>query len=1362
MPKIDFLRIGMRSTKKGLEIYPKFVIGKTKDLMVRGGDFYAVWLEELGLWSTDEQDCLDLIDREIDIYVKENPQLDQPHVLHMWDAETGMIDHWHKFVQKQMRDNFHMLDETLIFSNDKPTKEDYASKRLNYPLQKGSIEAYDKLMDTLYSPEERHKIEWAIGSIVSGDSKKIQKFLVLYGAAGTGKSTVLNIVQKLFDGYYSVFDAKALGTSSNSFALEAFKTNPLVAIQHDGDLSRIEDNTRLNSLVSHELMTVNEKFKSTYSNRFKAFLFMGTNKPVKITDGRSGLIRRLIDVSPTGKKVPAREYKELVKKIDFELGAIAQHCLDIYKSDPGYYDAYIPSAMMGASNDFYNFVEDSFYIFKRDDEVTLQSAYAMYNEYCTSAKVAYPMSRRAFKEELKSYFWEFKERGKTDENGKRPYNVYSGFRVDIFEEPEKAKEEVKTEIPDWLKMDIHRSLLDEVLAEESAQYANEDEHPSSAWAYVKTKLQELDTSMLHYVRVPLQHIVIDFDLKDSDGKKSLALNLKAASKWPATYAELSKSGAGVHLHYIYDGDPTKLEKEYGDNIEIKVFRGKSALRRRLTKCNDIQIAHLSSGLPLKKEVKKVAADEKEIKTNKGLHTMIKKCLNKEYGNTAPSVSLIKKILDDAYEGGVVYNVEDLHDDIRKFASKSNNQSERCLKMVAQMKFKSDNWEEKTVEKKDRPIVFFDIEVFPNLFLINWKKEGKDHDIHRMVNPSAQAVEDLCENYNLVGFNNRRYDNHIVYAAGYLGYSVPQLYRLSHKIVSGDRNAYIAGAYGLSYTDIYDYSTDKKSLKKWEIELGIHHQELGLPWDEPVDKELWDKVSAYCDNDVIATEAVWNATREDFIAREILADLADATVNDSTNTLTRKIIFGDEREPQSEFNYRFMGDVPPADECYCFEEPGLKQSLPGDYSINKDFQITNNAQYNVFDIHTGKPWFPGYKFECGKSEYRGEDPKEGGYVYAEPGIHYDVALLDIASMHPSSVIAEQLFGKYTKRFEDLVQIRLHIKHKEFDIVRSMFGGKLAKYLDDEAMAKKLGKALKIPINSVYGLTSASFKNAFRDDRNIDNIVAKRGALFMINLKHEVQDRGYTVAHIKTDSIKIPEADMDIIGFVNAYGKEYGYTFEHEATYEKMCLVNDAVYVAKYASQKFCLDRYGYLPGDNAEHAGQWTNTGKQFQVPYVFKKLFTGEEILFEDMCETRSVSTAMYLDLNEKLPDVSEAEKAMDILETKYKKGTISDTTFEKESTALANDISAGHNYKFIGKVGSFCPIKPGKSGGVLLREQSNGKFSSVNDTKGYRWLDAETVRLSNSEKDIDISYYDYLCDKACDAIRDLANSDEEYEAFFA
>ena len=428
---IDFMRVSTRQTKNGLtEVYPTFIIrNPSQHLMIRGGDFYAIWVEEKGLWSTSEQDAVDLIDRELDAYVKENAsQLDGGYrVLHMWNADSNMVDKWHKYCQKQMRDSFHMLDEKLIFSNTPTRREDYASKRLPYPLEKGDTSAWDQMMSVLYAPTERHKIEWAIGSIVSGDSRKLQKFMVLYGAAGTGKSTVIGIIEQMFAGYTATFVSKDLGQSSNAFALEPFKKNPLVAIEHDGDLSRIEDNTRINSLVSHERMSVNEKFAKMYENNFKCFLFMGTNKPVKITDAKSGLLRRLIDVTPTGEKLENRVYLRLRKQIEFELGAIAQHCLEVYMANPNAYDEYIPTSMLSASNDFYNFVLDSWPVFCKENETTLKAAWAMYKTYCDEAKVAYPYSLRAFKEELKNYFHEYSEREQTPD-GTRVRSRYRGFR----------------------------------------------------------------------------------------------------------------------------------------------------------------------------------------------------------------------------------------------------------------------------------------------------------------------------------------------------------------------------------------------------------------------------------------------------------------------------------------------------------------------------------------------------------------------------------------------------------------------------------------------------------------------------------------------------------------------------------------------------------------------------------------------------------------------------------------------------------------------------------------------------------------------------------------------------------------------
>lgn len=1333
---IDFLMIATHSPKTGvLEIYPKFVIKQSNDLMIRGGDFYAIWIEEIGLWSTSEQDAVRIIDKEIDDYVNKNKHKFESYttikVRHMWDAESGAIDRWHKYCQKQMWDNFHQLDENLTFSNYETSRKDYASKKLSYPLEKGDISAYDKIMSTLYSEKEREKIEWAIGSIVSGDSKHIQKFMVLYGSAGTGKSTVLNIIQQLFEGYYAVFDAKALGSSSNSFALEPFRNNPLVGIQHDGDLSRIEDNTRINSLVSHELMTVNEKFKSTYDSRFKCFLFMGTNKPVKITDAKSGLIRRLIDVSPSGNKLAVNEYKRLVDQIKFELGAIAQHCLDIYLDDPGKYDDYIPISMLGASNDFYNFIEDSYMLFREQNGTTLKAAWEMYKTYCEEAKVPYPYAQRIFKEELKNYFYEVKDRYITDD-GTRVRNYYYGFRTDQFESVKTSNDdECDLKLIEFNSTD---SIFDTICADCVAQYATDDGIPMKKWDVVATKLSELDTSKLHYVRVPENHIVIDFDIPDEDGNKSYERNLEAASKFPTTYAELSKSESGIHLHYIYTGDVSELSRVYDDHIEIKVFTGNSSLRRKMTKCNDLPISTISAGLPLKGGNNKMINFE-GFKSENALRSMINKNLNKEiHSATKPSIDFIYKNLEDAYNSNLNYDVSDMKNAVFAFAANSTNNADYCLKLVGKMRFKS---EEPSVGfiNNSAPLVFYDVEVFPNLFLVNWKARGKGKPVVRMINPKPEEIENLMK-FRLVGFNCRRYDNHMLYAR-LMGYNNEKLYNLSQKIISGDKNVFFGEAYNISYTDVYDFCSKKQSLKKWEIELGIHHKELGLPWDQPVPEELWCKVAEYCDNDVIATEAVFEARQADFIAREILADLAGGTVNDTTNNLTAKVIFGNNRKPQNQFNYRNMGEI-----------------------SKDDYVKKGYDDYTRFN-RNGKPVFPGYKYEFGKSIYRDEEVGEGGYVDAEPGIHGNVALLDITSMHPHNVIAEELFGKeFTARFKELVDARVNIKHEDWDALNGLLNGKLTKYvqkiINGELTSKDLAYALKIAINSVYGLTSAKFDNPFRDNRNVDNIVAKRGALFMINLKHEVKKRGYKVAHIKTDSIKIPDATPEIIQFVKDYGKMYGYNFEHEATYDRMCLVNDTVYIAKYATVEKCIELYGKeyvntdILQDNKKHPNEWTATGTQFQVPYVFKTLFSKEDITFDDMCETNSVSVGtLNIDMNGNLPDVSAEEKEHAKLWKLINDKEHVDDNLSKECDRLeelSTIISTGHNYIFVGRVGQFCPIKSGCGGGILYREK-DGKFYAVPGTKGYRWLESEMVKHLGKEKDIDRSYYDRLVDDAVETI---------------
>ena len=323
------------------------------------------------------------------------------------------------------------------------------------------------------------------------------------------------------------------------------------------------------------------------------------------------------------------------------------------------------------------------------------------------------------------------------------------------------------------------------------------------------------------------------------------------------------------------------------------------------------------------------------------------------------------------------------------------------------------------------------------------------------------------------------------------------------------------------------------------------------------------------------------------------------------------------------------------------------------------------------------------------------------------MYFNVPVLDVVSMHPNSIIIMNYFGKYTQRYADLKDARVAIKNGDFAKARTMLGGKLTPYLEDESQADDLAYALKIALNSAYGLTSASFENAMRDKRNVNNIVALRGALFMRTLQDEVQSRGFTVAHIKTDSIKIPDATPEIIQFCKDFAAKYGYVFEHEATYEKMCLVNNAVFIAKYEW------------AEKKKLIGKWSATGAQFAEPYVFKTLFSQETITFDDYKQTKSVTSPalIYLDFNEDLPD-------------------------------------GEHNYKHIGKVGSFVPVMPNTGGGLLLRAKDD-KYTAVVGSKGYRWKESDIVRNLGQEDEIDLLYFNTLVNDAVKAIEKFGSIED-------
>jgi hypothetical protein len=233
-----------------------------------------------------------------------------------------------------------------------------------------------------------------------------------------------------------------------------------------------------------------------------------------------------------------------------------------------------------------------------------------------------------------------------------------------------------------------------------------------------------------------------------------------------------------------------------------------------------------------------------------------------------------------------------------------------------------------------------------------------------------------------------------------------------------------------------------------------------------------------------------------------------------------------------------------------------------------------------------------------------------------------------------------------------------------------------------------------------------------------------------------------------------------------GRNYGYSFETENRFCELCLVNNAVYIAQTVD-------------------GAWEAVGLQFQVPYVYKTLFSHDDILFNDLCWTFSTKDALYLDRNEGLPDVSDKETQLEALD-KVLKLYESDSssmdnvvrkakTYDKrykvglEEMVVSNDsegievhrkelvdiIATGHNYQFVGRVGQFAPVIDGADGGHLYILR-NGKYVSPSRADGYRWLESENIRMTKKQDLVDRNFFNDLVNEAKAAIEERG----DYEAF--
>lgn len=1343
MSYMDFYKIVVEKTKdqrakQDWLVSVDFTYKRTTDLIVKGGDFFAFWNGVK--WSRDQDDLIDQIDGDIwnEINKLKDKYPDEKIIGRFMNMESsGTMTKFMNYCKKQKSSNV-LFNTKILYSNRQPVKQDYSTYQLSYTPIKGPTPAFDELLGVLYEPDELNKILWAIGALLTGEIEKIEKFLYLYGPKGTGKGTVINIIKDMFGDYSSTIDLQYL-TGTSEFATSVIDEVPLL-IDSDTDLSKIKKEINLLKLTSHEELLKRVVYQTAYPVTFKGLLITASNDRYLVKNKDSGLVRRPIVVNPSGRKVPYKQYRSLNKQLPFEIPYIAYKAIEVFEElGPEYYEDEVDVSMIAYSDRVFDFVRENAYELNREDGITLKRASELYTAYLTDMGWDVRGAKALLKDQLGKYFETF-SREKRDPDGTRKYSVYTGFLADVAF-PENARKVISEKVSGLDITQTSAGAFDIEGIDWPAQYTTDDGFPLKKWDEVNTTLSQLDSRKLHYVRVPQNHIIIDFDIKNPEtGEKDFTMNLAKANEYPPTYAEVSKSGGGIHLHYYYDGDVTKLDNHIQEDIEVKVYAGRSSLRRKFSKCNDLGIAHISSGLPIKEDKPTVFNDIEDIAwTEKKLTSFLDACLNKEHhGATRPEMDFIYKILTDAKEAGVTYDLMSYFQKVLVFAMGSSNQKDYCVKLVGKIPFttvtvKSDIFTNagKCEIIEDEKLFFYDIEVFPNLLVIVYKQYGKKPVT--WINPTSDMIEEFLNN-PLVGFNNRKYDNHIVYNR-YLGADNIKMYTQSVGIIGKDPNAMMSAAYNLSYADIYEFLDIKKSLKAFEVDFlqngipilgekhrvnldyfkgklgvdisSIRHDEFEEPWDQPLAKEKWQRCVEYCLSDVIWTEILFRSKygQEAYAARKIMSSITDLPINTKTQTLAEKFLFGDDPRPQDKFVW---------------------------YDLDSEF--------------------PGYtfeKFRSPQSLYHGRNPSEGGYVASKPGVYRNVMLRDIESLHPHSAIAIKYFGPYAPKFEALVKCRMLIKHKHFEEAAHVFddidpelAGKLLPFLNDLAMASGLGHAMKIIINIVYGMSSASYDNKFKAPGNSDNIIAKRGALFMMMLEDEMYEKfDADVIHIKTDSMKIADATEEMGAYMDARAREFGYTFDHEATFSKLVLVNKAALIGEIA-----------YPED---HAGKWEPIGAEFLFPYTYKRLFTGEDVFEKDFSILKSAKSAIYL--GEKFVGKNALVYASKTGTDMYRIGE-ADISKRIQTKVMAQQKKKSFveiDMDAIAKSLEIDVADVHRAISTNYAPEMVDTYNFVSGTKGYKW------RLWSDYQgyeDVDMGYYKRIMDTTLDKIYEVGDGNIIFE----
>jgi len=414
---------------------------------------------------------------------------------------------------------------------------------------------------------------------------------------------------------------------------------------------------------------------------------------------------------------------------------------------------------------------------------------------------------------------------------------------------------------------------------------------------------------------------------------------------------------------------------------------------------------------------------------------------------------------------------------------------------------------------DHSTFIFDVECYPNYFLVSFKDTRSGNVIFFERTPNSFIINDqpvsfqlmveilnyLLYRHLLVGFNSIAYDLPMI---GYFldGLGVGNLKEKSNQIIREEKGEFQIRLAKINHIDLIEVAPLQASLKLYAGRLHAPRMQ-DLPFDDQCELTPVEamQVRDYNINDLDNTELLWKHLKpqldiRQFLSEEYKQDLrskSDAQIGEAIVMAELGRIGIRPKKPTFEPGSTFKYQMPP--NLYFQTE-----------QLNKLKKIVANATFVVGNNgHADLPSeLDGYRLNIGNCTYRigigGLHSSEKEFsVFATE----DILLLDrdVASYYPNIIINQCLFPdgcgpEFVSCFANIVSRRLKAKAEG---------------------NKPVAEGLKIGINGVFGKFANIYSRLY--SHNLVTQVTLSGQLYLLMLIEALELGGIEVVSANTDGV-----------------------------------------------------------------------------------------------------------------------------------------------------------------------------------------------------------------------------------------------------